>query len=214
MSEIAEPMGWMEFIVELVKALAWPICAVALGLVLKKPVLGLISAISKVKVGEVEMEITKSVKLLESEVKQLPLLGEMKQLPAPAQSPDAAAEALSLSRHLTQFAADIATVQIRWDALLAVSPGAAMIGAVQDVQREAAAAVDRLGKPSTGDLVKDVDVLVESDLFPASLRGIAVITNKVAESATNLGSSMPIEVAMDFLTTARSFVSFLMAIGR
>jgi len=71
-------MDWLTFIVELTKALAWPLTIVAIITLLRRPILQLIPDIRKFKFGDLEIDIGKELREVEKQAETaLPELKEV-----------------------------------------------------------------------------------------------------------------------------------------
>ncbi len=65
-------MDWLTFIVQMTRALAWPMAAVVLAIVLRRQLLTLISLIRHLKYGDLEIDFEKEIRIAESLAGRLP----------------------------------------------------------------------------------------------------------------------------------------------
>jgi hypothetical protein len=75
-------MDWLTFIVEIVKASAWPLAVVLMALLFRRELRALLARIKKGKVGPAEFEFEETVKELEKEAAQLPGPPETLEVPS------------------------------------------------------------------------------------------------------------------------------------
>jgi hypothetical protein len=89
-------MHWMQFVVELVKPLAWPLALIVTVLLLRKEIKNLLSLLRKLKAGPLEAEFDREVKELRAEVEtELP--------PTPLPTPAAQERSSSQRQKLVQL---------------------------------------------------------------------------------------------------------------
>jgi hypothetical protein len=65
-------MDWLQFIVEMTKALAWPLAVILVIGLLRRPISGLISLIRKVRYGDFEINFEKEIRVAATLAKSLP----------------------------------------------------------------------------------------------------------------------------------------------
>jgi hypothetical protein len=63
-------MSWLEFSIELIKALIWPIVFVIVLIVIRKPLAGLVPYLKRLKLGELEAEFDKTVEQIKADLDQ------------------------------------------------------------------------------------------------------------------------------------------------
>ena len=117
-------MGWMEFISSLVGSLAWPVAAVIIAAIFHKQIAGLLSKVRRLNWGDASIELAEQLDMVEDRAR---VIEAEVALPAPmheeAEVPDD-----------------------RFQALLTISPSAAILDAWKPVERRLAT----LGKEHFG----------------------------------------------------------------
>ena len=68
-------MDWLTFIAEVIKAIAWPVTAITIFLILRRPLLNLFPLIQRMRFKDVEVDFSRQVQALAIEARrQLPPL--------------------------------------------------------------------------------------------------------------------------------------------
>ncbi len=111
-------MDWMTFVVELTKALAWPVAVVTVVILFRKPLYGLIPGLRKLKYKDLELEFSKGVEELRQE--------SQKALPTPE-----------------KVAPLIEEERSRYVRLAEISPRAAVLESWREVESSAIACIRR-----------------------------------------------------------------------
>lgn len=111
MGPASDGMGWMEFISSLVGSLAWPVAAVVIALVFHKQIAGLLAKVKTLKWGEAAVELSDQLDKVEDKARIV--AAEEPIVPQPLPLPDE-----------------------RFQALLAISPAAAILDAWAPVAKK------------------------------------------------------------------------------
>jgi hypothetical protein len=129
-------MDWTEFIATLVDALAWPMAAIVMVLLLKRPIGELIPTLRKVKWRDVEAEFGRGLEEIseDAEEARLPPIDEVKRIPPPEPEP-------------------VLDSYIR---LAEVSPVAAVTEAWHDVERACRYAYEKLGGHEPASMIPEM----------------------------------------------------------
>lgn len=121
-------MGWMELVASLVGSLAWPIAAVIIAAIFHKQIAALLAKIRKLNWGDASVELSEQLDKVENKARAIEAEVPQPALPAPEQEPP----------------------DDRFQALLAISPSAAILDAWKQVERRLVS----LGKEQFGNEIK------------------------------------------------------------
>ena len=106
-------MGWMEFIASLVGSLAWPVAAVIIAAIFHKQIAALLAKIRKLNWGDASVELSEQLDKVEDKARAIEAEAPQPALPAlEEEGPDD-----------------------RFQALLAISPSAAILDAWKPIER-------------------------------------------------------------------------------
>lgn len=177
-------MHWMEFIVELVKPLAWPIAVLIAVILLRKEIKVLFSVVRKLKAGPLEAEFDREVKELRAEVeKDLPL--------------DTARAAAQDQRYYSQRQKLIQLAQ--------VNPRSAIIEAWLGVEFAAQRALQQVGRP-TQQYASPLALsrnLAKSEVLDPELLSVFQDLRALRNQAVHLADSHPSqEAALNYIDLA------------
>jgi hypothetical protein len=179
-------MDWLTFIAAVLKAVAWPLTTVAILVILRRPLLGLIPLLRKLKWKELELEFEKQIVELKTEAAQA--------LPAPP--------TVSLTKPAASRLAELAEI----------APRSAIIEAWIDVQHAAARALSKRfpDVKATWSSVYLGDLLAAHGLLDANKLEIYNSLRKLRnQAAHNEDFRIETRHALDYVALAEALAAFL-----
>ncbi len=200
-------MDWLTFIVEIVKAGAWPVLLFALLLLLRKPIADLIPLLRKLKYREFEAEFgarLEEVENLKAEV-AVPALPEQQELPTPSAPPLFSRTTRPTEQEPLAFR------------LVEANPRSAILEAWMRVEAAARAAVRRLNvvvivPRSALQLIRILEKAQALD--PAQVPIFHELRSLRNEAAHSPEMSLSPELALKYVDLAVSLQQAIDAIGR
>ena len=179
-------MDWLTFIAAVLKALAWPLTTIAILIILRRPLLGLIPLLRKLKWKELELEFQEKVVELKTEAAQA--------LPAPPK--------ISFTKPAVS----------RLSQLAEIAPRGAIIEAWIGVQHAAARALSKRFPDAkvTWSSVYLGDLLATHQVLDANKLEIYNSLRKLRnQAAHNEDFRIEPRIALDYVTLAEALAAFL-----
>lgn len=181
----------MQFIVELVKPLAWPVAVIATVVLLRKEIKSLLSLLRKLKAGPLEAEFDREVKELRAEA-------EVELPPTPTPTPAAAERSSSQRQKLNQ--------------LTQVNPRSAIIEAwlgVEFAAQRALGRADKAPRPNASPMALFRD-LAKSQLLDPELLALFQDLRALRNQAVHVSDFHPSqEAALNYIDLALRIQSAL-----
>jgi uncharacterized protein YutE (UPF0331/DUF86 family) len=187
-------LDWLTFIVELIKTLAWPLTVLAILILLRKPLIGLIPLLQRIKYKDFELEFGRQVREVRAEANE--------ELPPPqkpkAMIPQAPDPILELARVSPR-----AAVTEAWRQVEAAALDAAQRNNVPLQYREAVSPVRVIRALEKAEVVDPAPMAIFHDL--RALRNQAAHAPEFALST---------EAVIEYVELARRLIEYLSSVGR
>lgn len=187
-------MDWLTFIAELIKTLAWPLTVLAILILLRKPLVGLIPLLQRIKYKDFELEFGRQVREVRAEANE--------ELPPPqkpkAMIPQAPDPILELARVSPR-----AAVTEAWRQVEAAALDAAQRNNVPLKYREAVSPVRVIRALEKAEVVDPAPMAIFHDL--RALRNQAAHAPEFALST---------EAVIEYVDLARRLIEYLSSVGR
>lgn len=187
-------MDWLTFIAELIKMLAWPLTVLAIVILLRKPLAGLIPLLQRIKYKDFELEFGRQVREVRAEANE--------ELPPPqkpkAMIPQGPDPILELARVSPR-----AAVTEAWRQVEAAALDAAQRNNVPLRYREAVSPVRVIRALEKAEVVDPAPMAIFHDL--RALRNQAAHAPEFAIST---------EAVIEYVELARRLIEYLGSVGR
>jgi uncharacterized protein YutE (UPF0331/DUF86 family) len=187
-------LDWLTFIAELIKTLAWPLTVLAILILLRKPLVGLIPLLQRIKYKDFELEFGRQVREVRAEANE--------ELPPPqkpkAMIPQAADPILELARVSPR-----AAVTEAWRQVEAAALDAAQRNNVPLQYREAVSPIRVIRALEKAEVVDPAPMAIFHDL--RALRNQAAHAPEFALST---------EAVIEYVELARRLIEYLSSVGR
>jgi len=187
-------LDWLTFIAELIKTLAWPLTVLAILILLRKPLVGLIPLLQRIKYKDFELEFGRQVREVRAEANE--------ELPPPqkpkAMIPQAPDPILELARVSPR-----AAVTEAWRQVEAAALDAAQRNNVPLKYREAVSPVRVIRALEKAEVVDPAPMAIFHDL--RALRNQAAHAPEFALST---------EAVIEYVDLARRLIEYLSSVGR
>lgn len=181
-------MGWMEFISSLVGSLAWPVAAVIIAGIFHKQIAGLLAKVRKLNWGDASVELTEQLDKVEDKARVIE--AEAALLPPIPDEPEVPTD--------------------RFQALVAISPSAAILDAWKPVERR----LTQLGKDNFGSAAKYTpsnkiaEKLAAQGVLMSSIVGMVDDLRKIRNDASH-SKEVSVTDALRFQELASQVMSLL-----